>query len=72
MAAHPLTERSHGRSGALSAPSMIRERAAMACSRDVRPEAAASGGLHLPETLVAPDEALARFKQFGVQVVGDA
>ncbi|WNG18355.1 hypothetical protein [Cystobacter fuscus] len=37
---------------------------------DGRP--AADGGLYLPETLVAPDEALARFKQFGVQVVGDA
>ncbi|WP_257461878.1 Rossmann-fold NAD(P)-binding domain-containing protein [Archangium lipolyticum] len=37
---------------------------------DGRP--AAPGGLHLPETLVAPDEALARFKEFGVHIASDA
>ncbi|WNG47110.1 hypothetical protein F0U60_25520 [Archangium minus] len=37
---------------------------------DGRP--AAHGGLQLPETLVAPDEAIARFKQFGVRIVSDA
>jgi hypothetical protein len=33
---------------------------------DGRPPAA--GGLYLPETLVSPDAAIARFEQFGVRI----
>ena len=31
-------------------------------------QAPAAGGLHLPETLVSPDAAIARFEQFGVRI----
>jgi hypothetical protein len=31
--------------------------------------APATGGLHLPETLVPPDAAIARFEQFGVRII---
>ena len=31
-------------------------------------KAPAAGGLHLPETLVSPEAAIARFAQFGVSV----
>jgi hypothetical protein len=31
----------------------------------------ADGGIHLPETLLSPKKAIARFKQFGVQILSD-
>jgi hypothetical protein len=31
----------------------------------------APGGIHLPETLLSPEKAIARFKQFGVQILSD-
>jgi hypothetical protein len=31
-------------------------------------QAPAAGGLHLPETLISPDAAIARFEQFGVRI----
>lgn len=31
----------------------------------------AIGGLHLPETILSPEKAIARFKQFGVQISSD-